>query len=148
MEIAETCVVTAVGKEFEKTKQMTLGELIMSLEGVKDKSNKSMVFNGCLRPSEPHSYRGYYEELAFSYEILDCYYSVSEFLKVCKACVGKTFTGWRGGDYKMTKNTPVWFSFNSECSGVFPVRVEEEKNFVRLVVSDPSGYLTEKRFLK
>lgn len=35
-------------------------------------------------------------------------FTVKEFLDLAKETVGKTFTGWKGGDFVMGKNTPLW----------------------------------------
>jgi hypothetical protein len=55
-----------------------------------------------------HSYRGYYSDLAF--EKLDRKITVGEALKMIKECMGEIFQGYKGGDYMMGRNTPVWLS--------------------------------------
>ena len=37
-------------------------------------------------------------------------------LKELNSCIGKTFIGWKGGEFKMDKDTPVWISEKGECS--------------------------------
>lgn len=89
---------------------MKLGELITTLEAVLrtagDKTCKRGI-NGA------HSYRGYYDELAFS---LGDDVTVGEMLAVARSCVGKTFRGWKGGDFKMTEDTDCWIAEDG-CSG-------------------------------
>jgi len=48
--------------------------------------------------TDPASYRGVYSSLAF------CYYSpskttVDDTIKLVESCIGKTFEGYKGGDY-------------------------------------------------
>jgi hypothetical protein len=64
--------------------------------------------------SDPHSYRGYYEDLAFS----ECRgVSVAEMLATASACVGRTFTGYKGGEYMMYGDTRVWIAPYGESGG-------------------------------
>lgn len=65
--------------------------------------------------SNPHSYRGYYEQLAFEPKEN---VSVEECLKVAKSCVDKTFTGYKGGDYMMTEDTSCWLCTYGSSGGV------------------------------
>lgn len=87
---------------------MTLGELIEALEAEpKDK----LVFHGF---NNPHSYRGYYNDLAFE-PAQDI--TVGEMLEAARSAVGKTFTGYKGGDFKMDTYTDVWLSEDGYASG-------------------------------
>jgi hypothetical protein len=58
---------------------------------------------------DPHSYRGYYEDLSF--EPIDNT-TVGEMLAHARSAVGKTFTGYKGGDYVMDLDTDCWLA---EC---------------------------------
>jgi hypothetical protein len=57
---------------------------------------------------QPHSYRGYYDQIAFAPD------GGSESAKDLAArvadSVGATFTGWKGGEFTMDENTPVWIA--------------------------------------
>jgi len=80
---------------------MTLGELIKRLEQEKPGKIVRYGFN------EPHSYRGYYEDLAFE----PCGpIRVSEMLRLAKEALGKEFTGYKGGEFKMGEHTDVWLA--------------------------------------
>lgn len=81
--------------------QMTLGELIRALEGTRP--DLKIVGFG-----RPRSYRGYYEDLAF--EPVEQTQTAAELLEVAKGCMGRTFQGWKGGDYVMHENTPLWIA--------------------------------------
>lgn len=52
--------------------------------------------------NNPHSWRGSYEELSFepAGEM-----KVSKVLRVLKSAIGKTYTGYKGGEYRMDKDT-------------------------------------------
>ena len=81
--------------------QMTLGDLITALECM-----PQYTFIDGIK--EPQSYRGYYSDLAF--EHADDKVKVSDALAMCKAAMGKVFTGYKGGDYVMGETTPVWIA--------------------------------------
>lgn len=80
---------------------LVLGELITLLEAVPDKDRVLPL--GFHRP---HSYRGYYEDLAF--EVTDNSPAVRDMLADAKSALGETFQGWKGGDYTADEYTPVW----------------------------------------
>lgn len=82
----------------------TLGSMIEEL--------KMMAPDTKIKLGNPHSYRGYSESLAF--EEVDN--TVGELLKTCEACVGKSFEGFKGGDYVMGINTTIYVSACGEVS--------------------------------
>lgn len=78
----------------------TLGELIARLRQEVDHTRRVKVgFH------EPHSYRGYYEQLAFE---LATDVTIAEMLAAAESALGATYQGWKGGDYTMTDYTDVW----------------------------------------
>lgn len=77
---------------------MNLGELIRRLEEL---PADQVVPNGF---DHPHSYRGYYDELAFQPATG---VTVGSMLADARSAVGATYTGWKGGDYIMDEYTPV-----------------------------------------
>jgi mono/diheme cytochrome c family protein len=54
---------------------------------------------------DPHSYRGYYHDLAFE---LAGDVTVGEMLGAAESAMGATFQGWKGGDYTMKEYTEIW----------------------------------------
>lgn len=62
----------------------------------------------------PHSYRGYYDELAFepAQNI-----TVGEMLAAARSALGTTYQGWKGGDYTMEGWTTCWLSMEGQSSG-------------------------------
>ena len=70
------------------------------------------------------SYRGYYEDLALERIKFLSGETAESLLDSAKLALGKTFTGYKGGDYIMTESTPLWITNHySEC-GVAIVGVE------------------------
>jgi hypothetical protein len=85
---------------------MYLRQLIEALEA----ANQSAVLR--LGFKSPHSYRGFYEQLAFEpAENIQ----VSEMLAAAKDALGRTFEGWKGGDYKMHDYTDCWLAEMGCC---------------------------------
>lgn len=87
---------------------MELGRLIEVLEAQPQDKKTKYGFH------KPHSYRGYYEQLAFEPKAGET--TVAEMLAAAKSALGKTFTGWKGGAYKMTSDTKCWISFEGEST--------------------------------
>lgn len=55
----------------------------------------------------PHSYRGYYEDVAFSPEENVTF---GQMLEHAQSALGATFTGWKGGEYTMEPWTACWIA--------------------------------------
>jgi hypothetical protein len=95
---------------------MRLGKLIDKLEQCDQTKTVRFDFGGFV-PTELDSYRGYYEDLALGFqEYKDI--TVAELLAECKKAIGKTFYGYKGGDYVMDEATTVWVSNygRSDCT--------------------------------
>lgn len=80
---------------------MTLGELIEFLE---TKDLDKIVPLGFYNP---HSYRGNYYDLAFEPKEN---VTVGQMLASARDAGGKTYNGWKGGEYKMDEYTDVWLA--------------------------------------
>lgn len=86
---------------------LRLGQIIHLLEG--QPKNNGVQFDFCrFNPGHLTSYRGYYDQLALTYEMKEKDPTVSEILQMMKAAVGATFQGYKGGDFMMDEDTPVW----------------------------------------
>lgn len=86
--------------------QMTLGELIDVLSKI---SPDASVAN--LR--EPHSYRGYYCDIAF--EQSKGTRPAGDLLADCRWAMGQIFEGYKGGGFMMGAGTPVWVAHYGCC---------------------------------
>ena len=78
---------------------LTLGAFIALLESLSP--DATVVGLG-----ELMSYRGYYCDLAF--EPTADERTVADLLAECRTAMGRTFEGYRGGDYQMGETTPLW----------------------------------------
>lgn len=101
---------------------MTLGELINSLKSF-PKDYLVFIKPYDLIPIEFDSYRGYYDQLALNYEVSGVC-TVEKLLKLAKQSVKKTFIGYKGGEFIMTKNTPVWISNYGNTSNMLLTKIE------------------------
>jgi hypothetical protein len=97
------------GKTFAAGPQWNLGQMIDACEALVDgRDGTEVVFDFCgAGPTGINSWRGSYAELAISYEI-DCGMSLGKFLTMLKGANGATFDGYKGGEYRMDRGTPVW----------------------------------------
>ena len=95
--------------------QMTLGELITNLEMLSPNLNVKGLSAEC------DSYRGYYSDLAFE----PGESTVGDLLKVAKDALNKEFTGYKGGEFVMRKNTPVWCA-SYGCCGLAVMGIESK----------------------
>lgn len=100
--------------------QMTLGKFISELEKLpQDKE----IENVC----SPHSYRGYYSDLAL--EKGSGTRTVGSLVEQLKnECLGQTFTGYKGGDFYMDEDTPMWIADEGYC-GVKIMNIEDGETF-------------------
>lgn len=85
---------------------MTLGELIERLE----KEDQTLVVP--MGWGYPHSYRGNYCDLAFEPKEN---VSVAEMLSDAKESLGKTFVGYKGGDFEMDEFAYVYIAHEGCC---------------------------------
>src|SRR5690606_36368854 len=79
----------------------TLGEVIAHLVALPSTQTVERGF------THPHSYRGYYEDLAFE---PCCEVTVAHMLETARKALDQTFEGYKGGDYVMTEDTPCWLA--------------------------------------
>lgn len=122
-------------KTFAVSAQITLGQLIKQIEDAglkcKDDSPKTISFDfGSALPTRLDSWRGSYSELALGY-VLSGHDGEGDYegttaeklLTELKSAIGKIFTGWKGGDYVMGENTPVWVANpgNSNDTGIIGI---------------------------
>jgi len=100
--------------------QMTLGELLAWMEGFDHAL--PVEFDIGYAPYSFMSYRGYYRYIAIDRS--DGVKTVDQFIKDIKDAIGHTYTGYKGGDFTMTKMTPVWVSEYGASSSIGIIGVE------------------------
>lgn len=114
-------------KQKRERDNYNLGNLIEDLEKYPSNAYVSIEPFG-LYPTGFGSYRGYYEDLSIGYttekyneKVLDC----GKLLEKAKECVGKTFYGYKGGEFTMTKNSVIWLSNYGDATSVILTGVED-----------------------
>lgn len=97
-------------------KQITLGELIAALSAFARDKGVRFDFEYA-RPTTLASWRGVYAELAlgFTFDAPSANVTVGPLLDHLQSAVGETFTGYKGGDFVMDKETPLWVANYGNC---------------------------------
>lgn len=103
---------------------MRLGEIIDAMSSAKADADVEYDFGG-LGVDGVDSYRGYYSDLALSFVDGDGM-KAGPLLEVLRAADGKVYTGYKGGDYRMDRDTPVWVANYGRSHGVAVVGVEDQ----------------------
>lgn len=104
--------------------QMTLGAFVDALAAAEPE--RSVYFDWCrLTPTCFDSYRGYYDQLALGVA-LHGNVTAGALAGAAKRAIGTTFEGWKGGDYKMTRSTPLWVDNPGEATGTQIVGVRDD----------------------
>jgi hypothetical protein len=105
---------------------MNLGQFIDALEKIEPKDSiwiaDSPVY---LRPTDLDSYRGYYEDLALGVETARSGRPASAVLENAKLALDATFTGYKGGEYRMHLGTRLWLSNYGESGGSLITGIRE-----------------------
>ena len=124
---------------FEKMKtsqQLMLGELIILLDHVKDeKAHIRLDFDGQC-PRYLDSWRGSYCEIAINYDSVDPVISVAEFVGKCKDAVGDEMEGYKGGEFIMGRNTPVWVSNYGMAGNLGVIGVKQQGDEVIIITGE------------
>lgn len=89
---------------------LTLGGMIAALEKVTP--DTAVEFDRGGAPTDPHSYRGYYSDLSFETGPAT---TAGELLKICREALGSTYESYKGGDFTMAENTPLWAASYGCC---------------------------------
>lgn len=113
--------------------QMTLGKLIKELEGC-DPSAPIRFSDDRQFPGDAISYRGYYCDLAFEPTAEPS--TAGQMLNECKQALGQTFVGYKGGNYMMGEDTPLWIASYGEASSRAIMGLESKDNEVVLMVEE------------
>ncbi len=110
-------LINAVGEcaaNERKKYHLTLGQAIERLS--KFEESESIRFDYADKaPGNPHSYRGYYSDLCFEPCKICEFAKAGSFLKDLKESLNEKFTGWKGGDFYMGEDTPLWVAIEGDC---------------------------------
>ena len=140
-------------EELKNSPQLLLGEIILKLEAVKNKELLLFIDLMDKRPRGIGSWRGSYCELSIQTEDFGSYNTdevehkspygdsykmksigcenptVSQWIDVLKEAIGKTFVGYKGGDFLMSKNTPVYLAEYSHSGFKIDDKEIDEENY-------------------
>lgn len=130
-----------------KSDQLTLGELILKLEPIvakqeerisEGKDEAHVYYDFCnLFPTEIDSWRGSYSELALNFVDSDNdgakTMTVGGLLTMLKSTIGKTFEGYKGGEFTMNKHTPIWVANYGNSGNTAVVDVVDDGYCVILI---------------
>lgn len=115
---------------------ITLGELIAKLEQQDASALLAVQYHESIRQvSDVDSYRGYYSDLSIE-PGGDSYGTVADGLDLLREAIGKTFTGYKGGEYTMSNRTIVWVDHYGNCSGLGVTGVEVWDGIVVITSAD------------
>lgn len=118
-------LIKRIHEEAGEKGQMKLGAFIAALEAVDDKTISVQFDFGGFVPDSIMSYRGYYDHLSFDWVVRGNDHSVARVLVEAKSAMGKVFTGYKGGDYTMHENTPLWVAQYGDCTSTAIVGVAD-----------------------
>ncbi|MXY79729.1 MAG: hypothetical protein F4Y94_08610 [Chloroflexi bacterium] len=93
---------------------LTLGELLDTLAGVHEWTPVIVDRGGSVRGFR--SYRGYYEDLAL--EPAEVTITAGSLRREAAAAEGHTFEGYKGGDFTMGRDAPLWIATYGSASGL------------------------------
>lgn len=106
---------------------LTLGDFIEKLKAVKNKNKliKTDLGDGignCM------SYRGHYADLSFEPSEKIC--TVEEILPKAEKALGNTYEGYKGGDFTMGEDTPLWSAYYGDTGRAIIGFVETDDSVV------------------
>lgn len=105
---------------------ISLGELIALLETRPQEQDVRFDF-GYIRPVGVDSYRGFYDHLAIEYTTGGKDMTVAELLAELRGAVGRVFMGYKGGDFRMNRSTPMWVANHGESNSTAVIGLAECK---------------------
>ena len=109
---------------------VTLWQLIDALE--KLPTGAAVLTSDGTGVGNPHSYRGFYEDLAL--EPVDGPVIAGALCQELKYALGATFTGYKGGEYVMGRDTPLWVAEHGR-TGKAVVKAEKIDVSERLILA-------------
>lgn len=125
--------ISDAAKNTRSNYHLTLGELISALEKV-DPNLRAVDRDTAKGVCNPHSYRGYYSDL--SLEPSDEIKTVKHLLDELNSVFGHTLTGYKGGEFLMDDDTPLWISHYASSSNKAIIAVEIQRDVLYLITKD------------
>jgi hypothetical protein len=114
IEIIKNAVEVEKQKEYANKPIRTLGEVLLLLESQPQENVVKLDF--CeYNPVGLTSYRGYYEDLSIDYKSDAPIMTVGKLTQLFEQAIGKTFRGYKGGDFAMNTKTLIWVAPYGNC---------------------------------
>lgn len=98
---------------------MLLKELIDKLKELINTSEEFKLSKTVEGFGNPHSYRGYYDELAFE----PMYTTMPEMLEAALSADSSCYRGYKGGEFKMRGDTKVNLAFKGYCGAPITIQL-------------------------
>lgn len=114
--------------ETHSLEQFSLGRLIDELKSIRATDECSVVFDfGNYQPTDFDSWRGSYDELCLRYDDhgANNVSALDALIQNAETAVDSSFYGYKGGNYIMTRETPVWIANHGDAGHTFLVAVTE-----------------------
>lgn len=111
---------------------LNISQLIGELRLAKQDADVWFDFDNMKPTGHFYSYRGIYSDVALGYDQEGDPLSVAELIDKLTGMIGSTVTGYKGGDYKVQPETPVWVSKPSNAFGTAVVAVHRTNYMVVL----------------
>jgi hypothetical protein len=125
---------SAMNRDTRSHYHLTLGALIAALE--KAPADASVLLDGGGSPGKAMSYRGYYSDLSFEPQTSPR--SAREVLLTAQEALGREFTGYKGGEFRMGPETPLWSASYSCCGpAIVGLRVEGDTIVLQTKEDEP-----------
>lgn len=113
--------------------QMDLGDLT---DAVRNAPKGTIVMTDTGESvSNPHSYRGYYEQASIEPDSTGTSYT-EHFSEELDTFIDNIAEGWKGGDFYMDSSTPVWVSSEGSVSGRALVGIEMDGDVMVLMTEE------------
>lgn len=127
-------VAEAKQKEFAHKPIRTLGEVILLLQAAPQSDKVRLDFTDAMLKGLD-SYRGYYEDLSLGYGSAGSAMTVAQLLKIFEESVGKTYQGYKGGDFTMSTKTLVWVAPYGD-TGRMLVDIKSEDGITTIITKE------------
>lgn len=102
---------SAMTRDTRSRYHLTLGAAIKQLSEIDGAT--IVKYDGGFHPCSEHSYRGYYSDLALDAKTEPT--TAADLLNVLKRAQGATYQGYKGGDFVMGDDTPLWAASWGSC---------------------------------
>lgn len=129
--------------------QLTLEKLLNLLKDIPTEWGKEPVdirFDfGTAYPIGFSSWRGNYREVAINYSLSGydgkqfAHTDLKDFVVMIQKSIGKEFYGWKGGDFTMTEDTPVWVANDGNVGNTAVVGIKNE-DYTVIILTEYKEY--------